>query len=476
MAHCSLLEDSIMMEARNLRNMTMAQTPLLGEENTPLHAPSSGGTGFESATPRHNVAFTPNPLVTPLHREVNGTTSTNGMADATPLRTPLRDNLSINPEGRSSFPGDTPQEQRARLNAGKRTLKTAFENLPKPENNFELLVPDDEVEGVPVIKAELTEEDAAERDARLQRQQEEERQKVFTRRSQVVQRGLPRPPNVDVEGLLRHLTLAPSDDPESGRAESLITAELARLLYHDAVSFPIPSTLHPGGTQSSYEMPPDDYVSKAKAEVHLELAKELGFPGASADHVRNGVFAMATADWYSDELSWAHFRRGLVLDPASHQWVSSDGMSDETRTSGYASMLEDYKTAMAREATRAAKVEKKLGITLGGYVSRARDLEKRITDACDELQRAQIDLESFSRLRANESAVGPTRVSTLKEEVERLESRERVLQTEYAELESEKQETESRVVLLEERVMAEAELLNEAALAEMEQVNISTDT
>jgi len=47
MAHCSLLEDSIMMEARNLRNMTMAQTPLLGEENTPLHAPSSGGTGFE---------------------------------------------------------------------------------------------------------------------------------------------------------------------------------------------------------------------------------------------------------------------------------------------------------------------------------------------------------------------------------------------------------------------------------------------
>jgi len=40
--------------------------------------------------------------------------------------------------------------------------------------------------------------------------------------------------------------------------------------------------------------------------------------------------------------------------------------------------------------------EKKLGITLGGYVSRARDLEKPITDDCDELQRAQIDLESFS--------------------------------------------------------------------------------
>ena len=59
-----------MMEARNLRNMTISQTPLLGEENTPLHTSENGGTGFESATPRHQVAFTPNPLATPMH---NGT-------------------------------------------------------------------------------------------------------------------------------------------------------------------------------------------------------------------------------------------------------------------------------------------------------------------------------------------------------------------------------------------------------------------
>ena len=42
-------QDNVLSEARNLRNMTMAQTPLLGEENTPVHTDSQGGTGFEEA-------------------------------------------------------------------------------------------------------------------------------------------------------------------------------------------------------------------------------------------------------------------------------------------------------------------------------------------------------------------------------------------------------------------------------------------
>ena len=41
--------DNAMMEAQNLRNLTIAQTPLLGDENTPLHTGPGGG--FDSATP-----------------------------------------------------------------------------------------------------------------------------------------------------------------------------------------------------------------------------------------------------------------------------------------------------------------------------------------------------------------------------------------------------------------------------------------
>jgi len=58
--------------------------------------------------------------------------------------------------------------------------------------------------------------------------------------------------------------------------------------------------------------------------------------------------------------------------------------------------------------------------------------------------------------------LGSVWVVGLREEVDRLEARERALQSLYAEME--KSEAEGRVMALEERVMEE-EKLNEAALA-----------
>jgi len=58
--------------------------------------------------------------------------------------------------------------------------------------------------------------------------------------------------------------------------------------------------------------------------------------------------------------------------------------------------------------------------------------------------------------------LGSARVAGLREEVDRLEARERALQSLYAEME--KSEVEGRVAVLEERVMGE-EKLNEVALA-----------
>ena len=124
---------------------------------------------------------------------------------------------------------------------------------------------------------------------------------------------------------------------------------------------------------------------------------------------------------------------------------------------------------MAKEAQKAAKLEKKLNVTLGGYQARSKGLAKRVVDGFDELQRGRIEYESFAHLLANEAAAGPVRVAALKEEVEKLESRERMLQGRYAELELERRAAEARIAGLEDRLMAEAEALNEAALAEAEE-------
>jgi pre-mRNA-splicing factor CDC5/CEF1 len=158
----------------------------------------------------------------------------------------------------------------------------------------------------------------------------------------------------------------------------------------------------------------------------------------------------------------------LVYDASSKTWLDSDSLSLEQRVEGYTTLLDESRELMTKEASKAAKAEKKLNVTLGGYQARSSALSKRITDAFEELQKNKRDYDSFSRLHVNEVAVGPRRVAALKEEVEKLENREKLLQERYAELEFERRESQSRVTALEEKVMAEAEALNEASLAEMD--------
>ncbi|KAF7984082.1 hypothetical protein HWV62_17648 [Athelia sp. TMB] len=464
-------QDNVMAEARNLRNMSMVQTPLLGDENTPLHVNPSGGTGFEGATPRHQVAFTPNPLATPLHggaSDISATPRTDGKSgvSATPLRTPMRDNLSINAGDGYSSIGDTPRENRLRQNSAKRALKAGFMSLPKPENNFELEVPEDD-EGDEEGQVPLSEEDAAERDARIRRLQEEEQRKALARRSQAVQQGLPRPPNVDVEQLLQSLAI--SHEPTSSEVQRLVDAELVQLLLHDSIAHPVPGTSRAGGSQSAYAIPSDGDLHDAKSLIQAELAASLGFPNANEEQIRQGLRVLSQSEEVDDSTSWAHIRQQLTFDAESKVWTEPSQLSLPQRLSGYTALLDDSRDMMTKEANKAAKTEKKLTVTLRGYQVRSQALGKRITEAFDQLQKTHIDLQSFSQLRVNESVAGPRRVANLKEEVASLERRERMLQERYAELDSERKDSETRVAALEERVMAEAEALNDAALAEMEE-------
>ncbi|KAI6002817.1 pre-mRNA splicing factor component-domain-containing protein [Pisolithus albus] len=452
-------QDNVMMEARNLRNMTIAQTPLLGDENTPLHT-TGDGTGFEGATPRHQVAFTPNPLATPRS---DGVIDGKSMVGATPLRTPMRDNLSINPETGMVTGGETPREQRLRTDSAKRALKAGFMSLPKPENNFELLVPEDEEEE-PTELVPAIEEDAAQRDARLKRMREEEERKALARRSKVVQLGLPRPARVNVEQLMSNLSLETEDD--LAVAKKLINAELSSLILHDSIVHPLPGTNLPGGTVSSYVLPPDEDLARAKSMVHLELATSIGFPAASEAQVKEGLQTLSKSEEVDETCSWAHQRQRLAFNPHSRIWVDPQSLSAEDRVAGYTTLLKDCREQMTKEDSKTSKIEKKLGITLGGYQVRSKALAKRVTDAFDELVKTKFDYESFSRLASNEAVAGPRRVESLKEEVEILARRERLLQERYAELERARRDAESRVAVLEEKLMEEAEALNEAALAE----------
>lgn len=456
-----------MLEARNLRNMTMAQTPLLGDENTPIHVGPGGGTGFEGATPRHQVAFTPNPLATPMHGssgDVSATPRDGASWGATPLRTPMRDTLSINPA--TGLPvGETPRDHRLRTDSAKRALKAGFMSLPKPENNFELLVPEDEDEEA-TTTGPISEEDAAERDARLKRMREEEERKALARRTQVVARGLPRPPRVDVERLMEDLNLGEEEDNDMAQVRRLVNAEIADLLLHDSIAHPLPGTNIPGGTSSTYLIPPDDDLAAAKTQIHVELASLIGFPNANETQVKEGLATLSSTEEIDESASWASMRQRLAFDSGSRTWVEPSSLSVEARIAGFNTLLQESREEMSKESSKASKTEKKLNITLGGYQARSKALSKRVTDAFDELTRTKVDYESFAQLSMNEAITGPQRLEALKEEVDVLSRKERLLQERYAELDSERRDAESKVAALEEKIMAEAEELNEAALAE----------
>ncbi|KIY45429.1 hypothetical protein FISHEDRAFT_49198 [Fistulina hepatica ATCC 64428] len=460
------MQDNVMSEARNLRNMAIAQTPLFGEENTPLHVASDGGTGFGGATPRHQVAFTPNPLATP--RSVDGAAPS---VAGTPLRTPLRDSLAINPGDATQTPvAQTPREQRLRDNAAKRALQAGFLSLPKPENNFELLVPEDEE--TEVAEGSLTEEDAAERDARLERMRKEEERKVLARRSQVVRLDLPRPPTVDVARLMEALSVNDDANADMAVAQRALNEELAQLLYHDSIAYPLPGTTTPGYVASTYSPPPDDDITAARSLIHDELSQEVGIVGATPAQLKEGLLALAAAQGGDvPQTSWAD---RLVFNPADKMWVDRDAIPLEARLEGYALVMEQRRAEMSRVATRVGKTEKKLGVVLGGYEKRGQALAQRITAAFEGLREQQLAYNAFDRLKANEDATGPRRAAALKEEVERLEQRERRLQERYKELHDEKLEVEHRVAERqkvldeeEERMMREAEEINEAALRAM---------
>lgn len=406
--------------------MTATQTPLLGQENTPLHS-SVEGTGFESATPRHDVTATPNPLATP--RGMATPRSVDGGMGQTPMRTPMRDSLSINDQ--TPMYGATPQEDKRRLSQNRRALKAGFAALPQPENNFELAEEEDDEEE-DGEEAVLTVEDAAERDARLAAARAEEERLEMERRSTVVKRSLPRPANVDVSRILGDLT-----EDETSDVIHLINLEMAALMKHDSLAHPLPGSSAQSGIFSEYDMPDDEFVDLAKKAIHSELAQIVGLPGANDSQLRIAI--AAGIDDEAFDFSWSKQRESLVLHP-SLGWAETTSLSPTEISSAYTHMINGSKERMIASATTAAKGEKKLAKQLGGYQAINAKARGSILETMNEIHATRRELETFLMLKGMEEAGAPARLERKREEVAVLERRERDLQARYAELNDERRE------------------------------------
>ena len=270
-------EDRVANEIRNARARTETSSALLGGENTPLYEGSSS-TGFQGVTPINRQIQTPNPLATPLRQGGSGAIAATPGRDAvqpgaTPLRTP-RDNFHLNDGLTGSHVGQTPRDLRMAEQASRNSLRGKLSSLPKPkETDWELELPDEQDEPV---QAEGTEEDAAERDRREQLIREAADQAEFRRQSQVLQKGLPRPPLDCIEKLQREAT------GFDNRVENMIVNEMIALMKNDASRLGSRAA-KPKQRQASLETFSNEDLERARMEIALEIS--IGGTGKSQEEM-----------------------------------------------------------------------------------------------------------------------------------------------------------------------------------------------
>jgi pre-mRNA-splicing factor CDC5/CEF1 len=253
-------EDRIANEIRNARARTETQSALLGGDNNELYE-GDATTGFGGVAPSKQATATPNPMATPFRQ--NGMAATPRGPGATPLRTP-RDTYGLNTGDGMQMIAQTPRDLRLQQNALRNDIKSKLSALPKPkEMDFELELPEEQQEIAP--EAELSEEDAARRDARNKAAQEALARAEFKRQSQVIQRGLPRPSVVDVDAMLKNA--ANDTDP----IKSEINREMALLVANDALKF---GNCKVRGTHKPTTSFSDEQVQRARLDIALEMGKD----------------------------------------------------------------------------------------------------------------------------------------------------------------------------------------------------------
>ncbi|KAF4987245.1 hypothetical protein FGRMN_10473 [Fusarium graminum] len=388
-------EDHIANEIRNIRALNDTNSALLGGENTPLHEGASS-TGFDGITPRKQTISTPNPMATPFRAD--GVGATPGRPGQTPMRTP-RDTLSLNQDGGMSVVSATPRDLRLRDLAVRNQVKSGLASLPKPKDTeWEFDIPDEEKELMQVD--EMTEEDAAERDRRERERREAEEALEFRRRTQVMQKNLPRPVHVDLPNLLKQAGSI------ADVAESLIAKESANLMANDAVKYPVPGGQVSGAPKALQQID-DDALDEARLLIMSETKPLPRFEDVQiAFEARASSSLLLGLGCYNDD---DEEQQGAAMKEAF------DAVQDSIMAS----------------AEAGAKLEKKLSLHLGGYQKRQKTLRDKMGDASEALEKARVALAGFKTLAISEDVAVERRLNALREEVGFVNRREREAQEGY---------------------------------------------
>ena len=431
----------VMLEAQNLARLQQGQTPLLGGDNPELHPsdfsgvmPSSvrgggGGGGVGSATA--GVSATPSSL----RGQVGVGVGVGGSAAAalTHPSTAMRDALGLNANqtatrtggGGGGGGGVGAQYELERLQTAmvRSELRSGLSQLPAPKNEYQVVIPEEggagEEEGEEE-EEEGGEEDAAERDARLKAAKAAAIAAERRRRSQVLQRGLPRPVTVG-------FYVSTAVDGDKNTAAELIHKEVVAMVQHDNAKYPINNQQQASGT-----------IEKEKERVEwsegeLQAARKILDEENKAVRAAMGHALVPLEEYIATWQRLYDDRAEVLFVPSRQEYVNASALSHKEQVQALQIEFENVRKEMGAEAKVAAKYEKKIATLLGGLVSRNQRLVGEVEEAVAELGRAEIELKCFQALHEQEQRAAPDRLEGLSELVARQQGREKELQERYRE-------------------------------------------
>jgi pre-mRNA-splicing factor CDC5/CEF1 len=413
------LTDRIMQEAQNVMALTHTETPLKGGMNTPLTQ-----TDFSGSLPQALALATPNTVIATPFRSSRGDGGATPGGFATPASSALmpvggsvrggatftpahvRDKLNINPEDSMSVT-DTPAAYKHYQRQMKSSLREGLSSLPAPKNDYEIVVPDDEQEEELMESAAISVEDQADIDAKRIAAEKERLRKEMLLRSQVIQRDLPRPLDINASVLRPTSEMHGLNDLQ--KAEELIKQEMIAMLHYDALHDPV---VVPGATA-----PPQ------KKQQHLSYLENHRYQDVSvvdreaASKLLKQEMQVVKSGMAHGELSlenysqvWQECLSQVLYLPSQNRYTRANLASKKDRIESFEKRLEQNRKHMAKEAKKCSKVEKKLKTLLGGYQARAHSLIKQLQDTYEQIEQNYLSLSTFKFLETMETAAIPKRL------------------------------------------------------------------
>lgn len=477
-------------EALNLRALSTGQTPLLGEENAEL---LEGGAGTGASL--NAAAYGATPMVGGKGEDDDATANFR-KSNPTPLTfTSRRDELGLNSEiqrppselrsvgghddtasvGASSFGASTfaskmslremAREERRRAKRARQDLEDALKNLPAPQFDYELAVPedvtteeDDDTHDGAAKKFRV--KDAAEEDKEELERLKKEAERLYEEQSSVMKRSdLPRPRMaITLDSLNASVSM---EDKALESAMMLVNEEMMTLIGHDTHSHPVTvdksdpimTSLASDGKgkkdkkdkkrkHHSLDAPTLDYFSEealsgAKQLLDDELKtvvqekRDLLASTTGVFYETDADVLNATAEHMGNANKEGNAKLGFATEGDQKGWVDSSSSTDAQNMQAEYTAIQNALKPLSKTCD---KQQKKLEITTGGYNQRTKALLDASLQTFAELNHSRIEEAVYSSLRSHETRGASLRIERMQEDVERLEEEEARKQKRYGEL------------------------------------------